>query len=392
MNRRERFLTAMAGGVPDRVPATPDISNYIPAMRTGLPFWDIYFFEAYPLWKAYLDAADYFGIDSWINSCWFAPLVYAPRDELEEKVEIRWEKDRDAMIRRTVVRGPAGAISSERTCFRFDPPTPTEKPIKDLERDWPAYRALIKRMPVGLDAESIADARSECAKREVAFGIGVGYPGLHGWFGAVEHGMEQLSYAAYDRSPILDEWYDIDLARGDRHLDLAMAEKPDYILFGGSGTLTLSSPEFVRRYTIPALKRWTAKTKAAGIPTLLHSCGRSRDLVDMLGAETDLDCVNPLEIAPMGDVDLAEVKRAWGHKLAFMGNLHTTDIMLRADPDTVYKTARQAIRDAGQGGGFILSTGDQCPRDTPEENLFALVRAAQEHGVYDKSTGKLANP
>jgi uroporphyrinogen decarboxylase len=102
--------------------------------------------------------------------------------------------------------------------------------------------------------------------------------------------------------------------------------------------------------------------------------------------------VNPLEIAPMGDVDLAEVKRAWGHKLAFMGNLHTTDIMLRADPETVYNTARQAIRDAGQGGGFILSTGDQCPRDTPEENIFALVRAAKEHGVYDRSTGKLVNP
>ena len=60
MTSRERFLTAMrAGGIPDRVPVTPDISNYIPCKRTGRPFWDIYFKNEVPLWKAYLNAADY---------------------------------------------------------------------------------------------------------------------------------------------------------------------------------------------------------------------------------------------------------------------------------------------------------------------------------------------
>ena len=37
MTPKERFLTALAGGVPDRVPAVPDISNFIPCKRTGLP-------------------------------------------------------------------------------------------------------------------------------------------------------------------------------------------------------------------------------------------------------------------------------------------------------------------------------------------------------------------
>jgi len=41
MTSKERFLTAMQG-------------NYIPAKRTGLPFWDIYFGSQIPLWKAYL--------------------------------------------------------------------------------------------------------------------------------------------------------------------------------------------------------------------------------------------------------------------------------------------------------------------------------------------------
>ena len=60
MTSRERILTAMRRGVPDRVPVIPDISNMIPARLTGKPFWDIYFHRDPPLWKAYLHAMEYF--------------------------------------------------------------------------------------------------------------------------------------------------------------------------------------------------------------------------------------------------------------------------------------------------------------------------------------------
>jgi uroporphyrinogen-III decarboxylase len=36
----------------------------------------------------------------------------------------------------------------------------------------------------------------------------------------------------------------------------------------------------------------------------------------------------------------------------------------------------------GAGGGFLLSTGDQCGRDTPPENLFKLVEVATTYGKY----------
>ena len=56
------------------------------------------------------------------------------------------------------------------------------------------------------------------------------------------------------------------------------------------------------------------------MPTVLHSCGRSRFLVDLFSEETDLDCINPLEMPPMGDCLLAEVKAARGSDLSLMGN------------------------------------------------------------------------
>jgi len=113
---------------------------------------------------------------------------------------------------------------------------------------------------------------------------------------------------------------------------------------------------------------------------MLHACGKSKYLVESFVKETDLDCFNPLEKPPMGDIDLAEARRISGRKMALMGNLHTTDVMLRGSVADVEREARKAIDDAGRDGGFILSTGDQCGRDTPDENIFAMIRVAKEYG------------
>jgi hypothetical protein len=115
----------------------------------------------------------------------------------------------------------------------------------------------------------------------------------------------------------------------------------------------------------------------------LHSCGKERALVQMRAEETDLDCINPLEPPPMGDCDLAEIKRLYGHKLASMSNLHTSEVMLLGTPTDVERAVRTAIEAAGAGGGFILSTGDQMGRDTPEENIRMFVEAGRRYGSRD---------
>jgi len=389
MTPKERFLTAMrAGGIPDRVPVTPDISNYIPCKRTGLPFWQIYFKNELPLWKAYLNAADYFGIEAWMASCTFIPLLLN-QSRVEREVEHVFDKHQDAMIEKTVWRTPDGEMTQQSLCFRAEPPTPIEKPIKNLEEDFPKFRWLLQE-PIGLDMPVVEEMRAACEQRQQAFGLCLGYPGFQGWMGYVEGGVEPLSYAECDTPEILQEWFERDMAFGTRIMELLIGAKPDYLLFGGSGTITLASPDLAHKYAIPALKKWSAMAKAAGIPTMLHSCGKSRALVDLLCDETDVNSINPLEIAPMGDVSLAEVKRARGSQISLMGNLHTTDVMLRGTPAEVREAARQALRDAGDGGGFILSTGDQCGPATPDDNLFALVETAKTCGIYDQQTGQLA--
>ena len=120
--------------------------------------------------------------------------------------------------------------------------------------------------------------------------------------------------------------------------------------------------------------------KDAGIPSQVHCCGPEREMIKICAEETDLDSINPLEIPPMGDCNLKEIKEKFGKKLSLMGNLHTTEVMLRGTIKVVEETSKKAIDDAAEGGGFILSTGDQCGRDTPDENIYAMIKTARKYG------------
>ncbi len=67
----------------------------------------------------------------------------------------------------------------------------------------------------------------------------------------------------------------------------------------------------------------------------------------------------------------------------------TVDVYYVADPPTEgIKPESVGLRAIPEkfvpveGGRFILSTGDQCGRDTPDENLMAMVETARTYGRY----------
>jgi uroporphyrinogen-III decarboxylase len=59
--------------------------------------------------------------------------------------------------------------------------------------------------------------------------------------------------------------------------------------------------------------------------------------------------------------------------------------MLRGTPEQVRNACRDAIEQSKPGSRFILSGGCEIPRDTPAENLRAMLAAAREFGRYDNS-------
>ncbi len=191
-------------------------------------------------------------------------------------------------------------------------------------------------------------------------------------------------YRYYDNPDKHEQWAAERVALAEQRLDYLMSldVKPDVISVGGSGTLVYQTVEIFRKLAFPAVKRAIQIASAAGLPTHVHSCGPEKELVRIFAEETDLTIIDPLEPPPMGDCDLAELKRLYGDKIVLKGNLHTTSVMLRGTVPDVVAAAKKAIDDAAAGGRFILATGDQCGRDTPDENIHAFVETARSYGKY----------
>ncbi len=376
MTPRERMIVAMTNGVPDRVPVAPDISNMIPARRTGRPFWDIYYFNEPPLWQAYIDAVNYFGIDGWFI---YGDMQYQWAGDRHEAIEDMRKTDERWTVR---YRGriDESHYTYENTYYIADPPTTTEKMIKDIEANWDLVEKLFAA-PVGYNPSLLRTQRAALGELG-AFGLGIGYPGLQHWFSYFCGGLEALTYWYYDKHDYIERLLHLHELQAVAQMEMILNERPDFVLLGASGTITMQSPKIARELCLPTIKRLTRMAKDAGVPTMLHSCGKERILVKWCAEETDLGCINPLEIPLMGDCHLADLKENFGSRIALMGNLHTSEVMLMGNANAVRRAALQAIRDAGTNGGFILSTGDQCGRDTPDENLFALVQTAREYGQY----------
>ena len=377
MTSRERFMTAIRNEQPDCVPVCPDISNMIPCRLTGKPFWDVYVHHDPPLWRAYLDAVHYFGFDGWVN---YGGVTWQRKTPIEHEQKITHTAD-DRVVVSHRWRTPAGDLTEEVTYYRADPGTHTRKMIKSLDEDFPKIRCFFEE-PTGYDDSLFREIRRATGEKGIAC-LGVGTPGFQDYFWFFDGGLEAVTYAYFDHPGIIEELRQLEHRLYVKQTEMLCEIAPDCICTGGSGSITMQSPPIWREQALPTLKETTRIAKQAGVLTMVHSCGKERELVKACVEETDLDCVNPLEIPPMGDCDLAELKRSFGDRISLMGNLHTTEVMLRGTPDDVERAAKQAIDDAGKDGGFILSTGDQCGRDTPDENIFRMVGVARTYGCYD---------
>jgi len=117
---------------------------------------------------------------------------------------------------------------------------------------------------------------------------------------------------------------------------------------------------------------------AGGIPSL-HICGNTIPILEqMLDTGTRI-----LELDYK--VDLKFAKGLVGERVCIQGNIDPVDILLYGKPRDVERKAKECIEKAGEGGGFILSSGDEVPLHAPFENVKAMVSAAKKYGQYPVS-------
>jgi uroporphyrinogen decarboxylase len=378
MTPKQRLKTVLEGGIPDCVPVAPDFSNMIPARRTGKPFWDLYLYRDPPIWEAYIDTARYFDIDAVMDG--YYPIRYpSDRDaggpEWEQFVVFRGE-ERIITQRSRKAKGKRIWSDTVDVYYVADPPTEGVKPgsigLPAVPRTFEPLKGVkeVDTGPRGLE-------------RVMQLMGGQGMVGIELISSRALTSVEAI-YGYYAHPEHHERWARERVEQVERRFRdiMEMEVKPDFICVGGSGTLVFQTMDIFRQLAYPAVKRGIELASAAGFPTHIHSCGPEKELVKLMAEETDLTVIDPLEVPPMGDCNLGELKELYGDRIVLKGNLHTTSVMLHHDVNVVIEASRRAIDDAAAGGRFILSTGDQCGRDTPDDNLLAMVETARTYGRY----------
>lgn len=139
-------------------------------------------------------------------------------------------------------------------------------------------------------------------------------------------------------------------------------------------TGSMLSPALFEQFAQPYLAAQVEVIHAQGLPALVHVCGKTHMLLDLL-ADTGADILS-LDI-----VDLAEARDRIGHRTTLMGNVPSAQVLLEGTAEQIEAAVIKCFRDAGNSPrGFILATGCEVPLRTPIANMEAYMAASRRWG------------
>jgi len=375
MTSRDRLLTALARGVPDRLPVTTH--HVMPSFLQARGFADDRaFFDAYGLdaihWTTPLTAPAGAGVDPELR----------PGSESWSLVSDDWRLERaelphpDYKTRRYTFHTPGGAL----TMVLQD----------DGRTTWVAERLIKEKRDIDVmsayapvphcDIAAVAGAADALSERGIVRGAVPGFA-VYGQPGcwqdaAVLYGIEPLIVETYD-----DPYWVVALLGilGDRkRAFLASTAGAPFDLIelgGGDASSTVISPKIFDRFVAPFDAPLVTAAHAAGQRVVYHTCGGMMPLLERIAA-LDVDAMETFTPKDMGgDAVLTEAKRRVGSRVCMIGGFDQFHYFVGCTPDDTRQAVRRAFDDAGGGGGFILAPSDHFFEADP-----ALLRAFADEG------------
>ncbi len=140
----------------------------------------------------------------------------------------------------------------------------------------------------------------------------------------------------------------------------------------------LFSPHHYDEQLRPTFQRLVDYFRGEGLPTILHSCGRVKELIPRF-IEDGLTCLQPLEVK--AGMDLVQLKKDFGEELAFMGGI---DVRAMADPrpSLIEEEIETKIPLAKKGGGYIYHSDHSVPSNVSFEQYERTLQLVRKHGRY----------
>lgn len=139
---------------------------------------------------------------------------------------------------------------------------------------------------------------------------------------------------------------------------------------------TIISDDTFREFVTPSNVKVFDLFRSHNVPIMLHICGDSTSLVNPV-KELDPD-VFSIDY----QIDVGYARNAFGDNFNLAGNIDPVSKLWKGTPDDVRRASKTCIEKAYESGHFILASACDMAKDTPIENIRAMVDAAEKYGRY----------
>ena len=196
-------------------------------------------------------------------------------------------------------------------------------------------------------------------------------------------GINTLMLDFYDDPAFVRDLFDYVFEVGMRFAREQAAAGADVIGIGDPAA-SLVGPKIYQEFVWPYEKKMVEGLHALGVRARLHICGNTRRILEGM-AELGCDFIDIDSLVP-----LEEARKKMGPNAVLLGNLDPVRDLRNGTSDSVHNATRECHHQAGSR--FIVGAGCEVPRDTPPENVRAMVRYARENLAAEAEDRPQGNP
>ncbi len=114
----------------------------------------------------------------------------------------------------------------------------------------------------------------------------------------------------------------------------------------------------------------------------LHSCGDYSPIIpDEIELGVDL---SGLMQPTGGNKDQAGIKKKYGNDITFVGGFDVQNLLPRGQVEDIREGVLNVMKNLAVGGGYIFSPSHYLLADVPIQNIYTMIEAQREFGVYGK--------
>lgn len=351
MTSRERFLTALTGGTPDRVPIHEHLFSL--KLQKELLGYNTILYDG----KAQVELAAKLGIDTiWTPINGFCGIEETPHEK-DEIYKDEWG---------VTYRKNGWPIIAQ-----------IDAPVKCRE-DWGNYE-----LPEVNTSYRTRILKDVLAANNSDLAVVLGLLGPFTMLSWYIMDMETFSITMFTDPELIHEINEAYLKWALEAIDLAVKEGGvDCVQvsddWGGTNGL-LIAPEQFREFFIPYFKRLVQAVKAHGLPFIMHNDGQIWDVLDDL-ADCGINGLHPVERA--AGMDLKKVKDTYKGRITPIGNVNNKVTMESANSNDVKNEVLECLNEAASGGGYIISTDHSIHDNIPTENVLCLIDTVKQYDMY----------